>query len=66
MEGNINYNMNPVLMWNLTNVGVKYDENGNLRPVKSVNQRACIDGAIALIAAYTVHINNMEDYMNMI
>lgn len=62
----INYNNNPILKWCLTNVNVKRDENGNIRPVKGQNQRQRIDGAVSLLIAYTVLFNNMQDYQAMI
>lgn len=62
----INYGNNPVLKWNLTNVRVKVDENGNIRPIKGNNNRARIDGAVSLLIAYTVLFNNLQDYLNII
>jgi len=62
----INYNNNPVLKWNLTNVSVKADENGNIKPIKGVSSRARIDGAVSLLIAYTVLFNNLQDYLNII
>ena len=60
----INYNMNPVLRWCLTNVVVKTDEGGNKGPDKkrSVNR---IDGAVSLLDAIVVLLNNMKDYNNL-
>jgi len=62
----INYGNNPVLKWNLTNVRVKVDENGNIRPIKGNNNRARIDGAVSLLIAYTILFNNLQDYLNII
>ncbi len=62
----INYNNNPILKWCLTNVNVKKDENGNIRPVKGQNQRQRIDGAVSLLIAYTVLFDKMQDYQAMI
>jgi len=62
----INYGNNPVLKWNLTNVSVKADENGNIKPIKGVGSRARIDGAVSLLIAYTVLFNNLQDYLNII
>jgi phage terminase large subunit-like protein len=62
----INYGNNPVLKWNLTNVSIKVDENGNIRPIKGVSSRARIDGAVSLLIAYTVLFNNLQDYINII
>lgn len=60
----INYNMNPVLRWCLTNVVVKKDEGGNQAPDKkrSVSR---IDGAVCLLDAIVVLLNNMKDYNNL-
>lgn len=63
-SGNINYNMNPILRWCLTNVIVKKDEGGNRAPDKkrSVSK---IDGAVALLDAVVVYLNNLQDYRNL-
>ncbi len=66
MAKKINYGNNPVLKWNLTNVSVKADENGNIKPIKGVSSRARIDGAVSLLIAYTVLFNNLQDYLNII
>lgn len=62
----INYNHNPILMWNLTNVAIKRDDNDNIRPIKGQNQRARIDGAVSLIIAYTILFQKMNDYKALI
>lgn len=62
----INYDNNPCLKWNLTNVVVKRDDNDNIRPIKGKSQKARIDGAVSLIIAYTVLDENMQDYLSMI
>lgn len=58
----INYGNNPVLKWALTNMAVEVDKNENIRPVKGANQRQRIDPAVALIIAYTVLQQRLEDY----
>jgi phage terminase large subunit-like protein len=63
---NVNYNLNPMLIWCLTNVSVKVDANDNIRPVKGKHQRMRIDGAVSLIIAYTVLFNNLSDYKVLI
>jgi phage terminase large subunit-like protein len=40
----------PVLRWNLSNVSVEADSNGNIRPSKSVSTER-IDGVVALVMA---------------
>jgi len=61
----INYNNNPLMKWALTNVSVEVDKNENIRPIKN-NQRQRIDPAVALLIAYTVLLNNLEDYKALI
>ncbi len=65
IEKKVNYNQNPVLHWCLTNTAVKRDENDNIRPVKGQNNRARIDGCVSLIIAYTVYLNHINDYENL-
>lgn len=60
----INYNMNPVLRWCLTNVIVKIDEGGNKGPDKK-HSVSRIDGAVSLLDAIVVLLNNMQDYNNL-
>lgn len=62
----INYNNNPLVKWALTNVAIEVDKNENIRPIKGKNQRQRIDPAVSLIIAYTVLINNLEDYKALI
>lgn len=62
----INYNNNPLLKWALTNMAVEVDKNENIRPVKGQNKRQRIDPAMALIIAYTVLQNHIEDYKALI
>lgn len=66
IEKKVNYNNNPVLKWCLTNTSVKRDDNDNIRPVKGQQQRARIDGTVALIIAYCVLNEKYQDYMNLI
>lgn len=63
---NIVYNNNPLMKWALTNTGKEVDKNENIRPVKGNNQRQRIDPAVALLIAYTVLQNNLEDYKGLI
>jgi len=62
----VNYNRNPVLLWALTNMAVEVDKNENIRPIKGQNQRQRIDPAVALIIAYTVLQQHLEDYKALI
>lgn len=65
IEKKVNYNNNPVTKWCLLNTAVKRDENDNIRPDKSDNKRARIDGAVSLIVAYSVLMANYNEYMNL-
>lgn len=59
----INYNNNPILKWNLSNLSIKADDNNNIRPIKEhLTQR--IDGAVSLIDAMVIYYNNKADYTN--
>ena len=62
----INYNANPLLMWNLTNVSVERDANDNIRPVKGRSRRLRIDGMVSLLDAYVGLQAHWQDYQNMI
>ena len=59
----INYNNNKILKWCLSNLQAKTDVNANIQPVK-VDQKAArrIDGAVALLIAYTVFLDKKADY----
>ena len=61
----INYNDNNILKWCLSNVKLQVDTNDNIRPVKQRQTRR-IDGAVALIIAYVVYLEKMQDYLNMV
>lgn len=65
IEKKVNYNNNPITKWCLLNTAVKRDENDNIRPDKSDNKRARIDGAVSLIIAYAVLGENLHEYMNL-
>lgn len=61
----INYNNSPILKWNLSNVAVDVDKNGNMQPAKA-KQRKRIDGFAGLLNAYVTLERHYEDYINMI
>lgn len=63
IDKNVNYNNNPVLKWCLCNTAVKRDDNDNIRPVKGQKQRQRIDGTVSLIIAYTVLLENLNEYL---
>lgn len=60
------YNNNPIDKWCLSNTAVDIDRNGNISPHKGKNQRRRIDGAAALLDAYTVLYNHEADYESVI
>ncbi len=67
LENNlIVYNNNPVDKWCLCNTAVDVDKNDNIQPIKSSKPRRRIDGTAALLDAYVVLQNNMNDYMSLI
>lgn len=67
LENNlIIYNNNPVDKWCLCNTAVDVDKNDNIQPIKGSKPRRRIDGTAALLDAYVVLQNNMNDYMSLI
>ncbi len=60
------FNKNPIDMWNLSNLEVKCDINGNIQPVKGMDNRRRIDGTMALIDGYVVLQDHMEEYLNLV
>ncbi len=67
LENNlIVYNNNPVDKWCLCNTAVDVDKNDNIQPIKTSKPRRRIDGTAALLDAYVVLQNNINDYMSLI
>lgn len=62
----INYNNNPVTKWCLANTAKDEDRNGNIQPVKTSKATRRIDGLAAMLDAYTVYYNNMDEYLSMV
>lgn len=60
------YNNNPIDKWCLSNTAIDVDKNDNIQPIKTSNQRRRIDGTAALLNAYVVLQDKMQDYKNMI
>lgn len=60
------YNNNPIDKWCLSNMEIKTDINGNIQPVKGVDNRKRIDGGVSLIIGYVVLKDKMSEYENMI
>lgn len=65
MDKKINYNNNPILKWNLSNVVVKTDDNENIMLSKE-KARQRIDGAASLMDAYVIYVNKQQEYLNYI
>lgn len=65
MDNKINYNNNPILKWNLSNVVVKVDDNENIMLSKE-KARQRIDGAASLMDAYVIYINKQQEYLSYI
>lgn len=62
----VNYNNNPVDKWCLVNTSYAEDKNGNIQPVKTSKRTRRIDGTAALLDAYVVLLDKMEEYKSMI
>lgn len=61
------YNNNPVDKMCLLNTEVSVpDKNGNIQPVKGVDERRRIDGTAALLDGYAVLKNKMNEYASLI
>ena len=60
------YNNNPIDKWCLSNTAIDVDKNDNIQPIKTSNQRRRIDGTAALLDAYTILQDKLQDYQNMI
>lgn len=63
---NIIYNNNPIDKWCLSNTAIDVDKNDNIQPIKTSKARKRIDGTAALLNAYVVLQDKMQDYENMI
>lgn len=60
----INYNDNPLLLWCITNTGVKEDVNGNIQPIKANSPKYRIDGLASLLDAYVGLLEHYNEYLN--
>ena len=65
IDKKINYNNNPILKWNLSNVVVKKDDNENIMLSKEKSTQR-IDGASSLMDAYVIYCNKRQEYLNYI
>ena len=60
------YNNNGLLKWCIANTSVDEDKNGNIQPIKNRRATQRIDGLAALLDAYTVLQDNLDDYLSVI
>ncbi len=58
----VNYNANPILLWCLTNTGIKKTGLNNIQPVK-IKEKRRIDGAVSLLNAWVIYVRDFENYM---
>lgn len=65
-EHKIIYDNNPIDKWCLINTGTKVDVNGEIQPIKGIARTQRIDGAMALIDAYTVYKSKRDEYESVI
>ena len=65
IDKKINYNNNPILKWNLSNVVVKVDDNENIMLSKE-KARQRIDGVASLMDAYVIYVNKQQEYLSYI
>lgn len=62
---NIIYDNNPIDKWCLYNCQVKADVNGNIQPVKALDSRKRIDGAVTFIMGYKGMQDMKDKYINL-
>lgn len=62
----VNYNNNPLLLWCITNTGVKTDVNGNIQPIKATSPKYRIDGLASLLDAYVGLLDHYNEYLEAI
>lgn len=60
------YNNNPVDKWCLANTAYEEDKNGNIQPRKTSKRTRRIDGLAALLDAYVVYQDKMDEYLSKI
>ena len=65
IDKKINYNNNPILKWNLSNVVVKSDDNENIM-ISKEKAKQRIDGVASLMDAYVIFVNQRSEYLNYI
>jgi phage terminase large subunit-like protein len=62
----VNYNANPLLLWCITNTGVKTDVNGNIQPIKATSPKYRIDGLASLLDSYVGLLDHYNEYLETI
>lgn len=60
------YNNNPIDKWCLCNTSVDIDKNDNIQPIKTSNPRKRIDGTAALLDAYVILEEKLNEYESLI
>ena len=60
------YNNNPIDKWCLANTAYDEDKNGNIQPMKTSRATRRIDGTAALLDAYVILQNRIEEYQAVI
>jgi phage terminase large subunit-like protein len=58
----VNYNQNPMLLWCMSNTGVKKTGMNNIQPVK-ITEKKRIDGTVSLLNAWVVYVKYFDDFM---
>lgn len=64
-KGIINYNNNPLTLWNLANASVTIDTNSNMYLCKTSDSTKRIDGVASLLDAYIVYLDEYNNYIAM-
>ncbi|MGN0776736.1 MAG: terminase large subunit [Candidatus Ventricola sp.] len=59
------YQNNPIDKMCFANTEIKVDINGNIQPVKSLDQRKRIDGTVSMLCAYKTLRDHREEYVNL-
>lgn len=65
-EKKIVYDNNPITKWCLLNTEIKTDINGNIQPVKGLSATQRIDGTLALIDAYKVLKDKLDEFQSLL
>ncbi len=62
----INYDDNPITLWCLANSSVTIDSNQNMYLCKTSDSTKRIDGVAAMLDAYIVYLDELNNYMAMV